>query len=67
MRLDLIFIMRDIYIDCNLNALTISTSNSRSTKSEDFLLWNISQVITKTISISTRIVISYAVERGVPF
>ena len=67
MRFDLIFIMRDIYIDCNLNALTISTSNSRSTKSEDFLLWNISQVITKTISISTRIVISYAVKRGVPF
>ena len=67
MRLDLIFIMRDIYIDCNLNALTISTSNSRSTKSEDFLLWNISQVITKTISISTRIVISYAVKRGVSF
>ena len=34
---------------------------------EDILPWkNISQMITKTISISTRIVISYAMKRGIP-
>ena len=59
MRLDLIFSMRDIYINSNLNPLTKFTS-SRSTKFKDILPWNISQMITKTIPISTKIVISYA-------
>ena len=32
-----------------------------------FLLWNIFQMITKTVPISTRIVISYVIKRGIPF
>ena len=66
MRLDLIFSMRDIYINSNLNPLTKFTSSSRSTKFKDILSWNISQMITKTIPISTRIGISYAMKQGFP-
>ena len=65
-RLDLIFSMRDIYISSNLNLLTKFTSSSRSTKLKDILPWNISQMITKTIPISTRIVISYVMKQGIP-
>ena len=36
MRLDLIFSMRDIYINSNLNPLTKFTSSSRSTDFKDF-------------------------------
>ena len=64
MRLDLIFSMRDIYINSNLNPLTKLTSSSRSTKLKDILSWNISQMIMKTIPISTRIVISYAINEA---
>ena len=66
-RLDLILTMRDIYINSNLNPLTKFTSSSRSTKFKDILPWNISQMITKTILMSTRIVISYAMKWGIPF
>ena len=59
-RFDLTSPMRDIYINSNLNPLTKFTSRSRSTKFKDILLWNISQMITKTIPISMRMVISYA-------
>ena len=62
MRLDLIFSMRDIYINSNPNPLTKFTSSSRSTELKDILPWNISQMITKTIPITTRIVISYAMK-----
>ena len=62
MRLDLIFSMRDIYINSNLNPLTKFTSSKRSTKFKDILPWNVSQMITKTIPISTRIVISYVMK-----
>ena len=62
MRLDLIFTRRDIYINFNLNPLIKFTSSSRSTKFEDILPWSISQMITKTVPISTRIVISYAMK-----
>ena len=43
-----------------------SSSSSSSTEFKDTLPWNISQMITKTIPISTRIVISYAMKRGIP-
>ena len=66
MKPDLIFFMWDIYINSNLNLLTKFASSSRSTKFKDILLCNISQMITKTIPISTRIVISYAMKRGIP-
>ena len=65
-RLDLIFTMRDIYIHSKLNPLTKFTSSSRSTQLKDILSWNISQMITKTITISTRIVVSYGMKQGIP-
>ena len=67
MTLDLIFTMRDIYINSNLNPLTKFTGSSRSTKFKDIFPWNIPQLITKTIPISTRIFISYAVKQASPF
>ena len=66
MKPDLIFSMGDIYINSNPNPLTKFTSSSRSTQLKDILPWNISQMIMKTIPISTRIVISYAMKRGIP-
>ena len=65
-RLDLIISLRDIYINSNLNPLTKLTSRSRSTELKDILPWNISQMIMKTIPISTRIVITYAMKWGIP-
>ena len=65
MRLDLILLMRNIYINSNLNPLTKFTS-SRITECKDILPWNFSQMITKTVQISGRIVISYAMKWGVP-
>ena len=62
MRLDLIFSMWHIYINFILNPLT---SSNRSTKFKDILPWNISQMITKTILISTRIVICYVMKWGI--
>ena len=57
--------MRDIYINSNMNALTKLTSSSRSTEFKDILPWNLSQMITKTVPISMRIVISYAIKPDV--
>ena len=62
MRLDLIFSMWYIYINSKLNPPTNFTSSSRSTQFKDMLPWNISQMITKTFSISTKIVISNAMK-----
>ena len=67
MRLDLILTMRDIYINSNLNQLIKFTSSSRSTELKDIISWNNSQMITKTIAVSRRIVIRYAVKWGIPF
>ena len=64
MRLALILMVRDMYINSNMNPLTKFTSSSRSTGFNDILPWNISQMITKTVPISTRIVISYAMKRA---
>ena len=65
-RLDLIFSIRDIYINFNLNPPTKFTSSRRSTKFKDIFPWNISEMITKTIPISKRVVISYAMNWGFP-
>ena len=54
--------IRDIFINSNLNPLTKLTDSSRSTEFQDILPWNISQMIMKTIPISTRIVISYVMK-----
>ena len=63
-RLDLIFPMRDIYINSNLN--TEFTKSSRSSKFKYILPWTISQMITKNVPISTRIVISYSIKWSIP-
>ena len=65
-RLDLILTMRDIYINSNPNPPTKFPSSSRSTEFKDIFPWSISQMITKTVPISTRIVISYAMKQGIP-
>ena len=64
-RLDLILLVRDIYINSNMNSLTKFTYSSRSSEFKDILPRNISKMITKTVSISTRIVISYAMKQGI--
>ena len=43
------------------------TNSSRSTKFKDIKHWNISQIITMTISISPRRIISYAMKWGILF
>ena len=62
--LPLIHLVRNIYINSNLNPLAKFTSSSRSTEFKDTLSCNISQMIMKTISISIRIVISYAMKQA---
>ena len=61
-RLDLIFSMRDIYINYNLN----HSQNSLAEAEALIFPWNISQMITKTIPSSTRIVISYEKKKDIP-
>ena len=63
----LILTMRDIYIHSNLNPLTKFPSRSRSFWFKYIFPWNISQTIMKTVPISTRIVIRYAMKRGILF
>ena len=65
LRFDLIFSMRLIYINYNLNPLTKLTSSSRSTELKDIFPWNISQMITKIIPISMRIAINYVTKQGI--
>ena len=67
MRLDLILTMRDIYINSNLKPLTKFTSSSRSTKFINILPWNISQMIMKTVPISMRIMINYAMKQDISY
>ena len=66
MKLELILSMRDININTNLNPLIKFTSSSRSTEFKDILLWNISQMIMKTVPISTRLVVGYVMKQGIP-
>ena len=63
-RCNLIFTVRDIYINFNLDPLTWS---NRSTNFKDNFSWNISQMITKIIQINSRIAISCAMKSGTPF
>ena len=64
-RLDPTLLTKDIYTNPNLNLLTKFTSNSRSTEFKDNPPWSISQMITNTVPVSTRIVISYAMKWGI--
>ena len=56
----------EICIQSNLNT-TAKFTSSKSTKFKYILPWNISQIITKTVPISIRIVIRYAMKRVSPF
>ena len=47
--------VRDLSINSNLKPLTNFTSSIRSSEFKDILPWNISPMITKTVSISPRI------------
>ena len=64
-RLHLKILMRNIYINSNLNQLRKFTSSSRSTKFIEIIPWNISQMMMKTASISTRIVVSYVMKQSI--
>ena len=57
--------MRDKYVNSNLNPLAKFTSSSRSTVFKDVHPWNISQMITKTVPVSQRIVKSYVMRQGI--
>ena len=50
----------------NTDLLEKFSSNSRRTALKDILSWNISQMMTRTILISTRIVVSWVMKRGTP-
>ena len=65
--LDLIFIMRDIYINFNLNSFWKFTNSNRSIKFKGIFPWNISQVIMKTNAISSRIVINHSMKWDITF
>ena len=67
MRLELILTMRNMYISSSLSPLKKYISISRSTKFKNILQWNISQLITNTFPISTRIVIIYIMKQGILF
>ena len=64
-RPDVMLLMRDICINSNLNPLAKFTSSSRSTEFKGIIPWIVSQMITKTIPISMRIVISNAMKEGI--
>ena len=66
MRLDLILKMGNSHVYSNLKPLTKFTSSSRNTEFIDILPWNISQMITKTVIINMRIIISYTMRWGIP-
>ena len=65
--LDLIFSVRDMYIISNLKVLTKFVICSRSSEFKDIITRNISHMITKTVTITKRIVISYTMKQGIPF
>ena len=67
MRLDLIFTMREIYINAHLNPSTKFTSSSRSIELKNIIPQDMSQMITKTVPIITRISISYSCKPDILF
>ena len=64
---DLIFMIKNIYVNSNLELIAKFSSSNKSTGFKDIFSWNISQVITKAVPISTRIVISCTMKRGILF
>ena len=64
MRLDLILLMRDIYINSNVDPLTKFTSSSRGTEFKDIIPRNTPRTV---VPISTRMVISSVMKRDISF
>ena len=52
---------------CQPATADIFSGSSISTKFKDILPWNISQIITEAVPINTRIIISCAMEKGIPY
>ena len=67
MKLDLIFTKGDIYINSSLDPLTNFSNRSRNTQFNVILSRIISQMIPKTTPVSTRVVISIVMIRGILF
>ena len=67
-KFDLMLTIKDIYINTNQNPLTkfTSSSSSRSSEFRNILQWNISKMITKTVPISTRMVLTYVMKPSIP-
>ena len=65
-RHDLILTMRDIHMNSKLNTHTKFTSSSKSTEFNNILPWNIYHMIRKSLPISTRTLINYAMKWGIP-
>ena len=63
-RLDLILLMRDIYINSNVDPLTKFTSSSRGTEFKDIIPRNTPRTV---VPISTRMVISSVMKRDISF
>ena len=66
-RFVLMLTVGDICINSNLNPLIKFTSSRRSVEFKNIILWNVCQMITKTVRISTRRVISNAIKWDIPF
>ena len=56
-----------IYISSDLDPFTKFSCSSRRTEFKDVFPWNISQMITKTVPIDTRLVINCVMERDISF
>ena len=67
MRLHLIYSMRNIYKNSNLERLTQFSSSCRSTEFKNIIPWTISKMIMKNIPVHTRIVIKCEMRRSNPF
>ena len=65
MRFELIYKMRDKYVNSKMDLFTKFSCYSRSTKFKDILRWNISKMISQTAPISMRIIKICMVQRGI--
>ena len=50
-----------------MNLITKFSSSSKTTEFKNILLWSISQIIRKAAQICTRIIVTNAIKRGIPF
>ena len=67
LRRNLIFTMRDIYVNFDMDPPTKFSSSRKSTEFKNILPWNISQMIMNIIPIIMRIVMRFVIKRGIAF